>query len=218
MERIKPIREKNEAWVNAFVKGCFDLYPNEQPIALAIYRELAGGKPVSLDLLARRLDSTVDEIESIIADWSGVHYENGHIVGFWGLALSETSHCFEVDGKTLYTWCAWDSLFIPELLSKTAMVTSTCPTSGDLIHLQVTPTGIGEPDPTEIALSFVEPTTKGVDDDIRRNFCSYIHFFSSRESAALWTDKNEGTFVISLEDAYQCGKLKNQKQFGEVLP
>jgi hypothetical protein len=29
-------------------------------------------------------------------------------------------------GVTLYAWCAWDTLFIPELLGRTARVESSC--------------------------------------------------------------------------------------------
>ena len=37
------------------------------------------------------------------------------------------SHRFEVAGRTLYTWCAWDSLFLPQILGQEAEVESTCP-------------------------------------------------------------------------------------------
>src|SRR3989442_9036358 len=39
--------------------------------------------------------------------------KQGRIIGFGGLAVREMPHRFKVDGRTLYTWCAWDSLFIP---------------------------------------------------------------------------------------------------------
>ncbi|WP_455153162.1 organomercurial lyase [Cupriavidus basilensis] len=32
------------------------------------------------------------------------------LVGY-GLTLRETRHAFEVDGRRLYTWCAFDTLF-----------------------------------------------------------------------------------------------------------
>ncbi len=38
---------------------------------------------------------------------------------YWGLAIAETKHRLEVDGRALYTWCAWDSLFLPEILQRT---------------------------------------------------------------------------------------------------
>jgi hypothetical protein len=31
------------------------------------------------------------------------------------LAATAMHHRFEVDGRALSTWCAWDSLFIPEI-------------------------------------------------------------------------------------------------------
>ena len=46
---------------------------------------------------------------------------------------------FEVDGHTLSTWCAWDTLFIPEILGCSARVTSADPENGETVHLVVTP-------------------------------------------------------------------------------
>ena len=42
--------------------------------------------------------------------------ERGHVIGHGGLALDETVHRFDVDGRRLHAWCAWDTLFLPELL------------------------------------------------------------------------------------------------------
>jgi len=64
------------------------------------------------------------------------------VTGFWGLSLHETTHCLEVSGKTLYGWCAWDTLFIPELLGSTARIISICPVTGKEIQLTVSSTGI----------------------------------------------------------------------------
>jgi alkylmercury lyase len=40
-------------------------------------------------------------------------------------------HRFEINGLTLWTWCAWDSLFIPEILAQTARVASRDPETGE---------------------------------------------------------------------------------------
>ncbi|MGH8746967.1 MAG: hypothetical protein ACREUK_10820, partial [Burkholderiales bacterium] len=42
-----------------------------QRLSLALYRELAHGAPVPLSLLARRLGTSVDELERRLADWPG---------------------------------------------------------------------------------------------------------------------------------------------------
>src|SRR2546422_6561781 len=48
--------------------------------------------------------------------------DEGRVLGFGGLAAAPMHHRLEVDGRTLWTWCAWDSLFIPEILGKRARV------------------------------------------------------------------------------------------------
>jgi hypothetical protein len=37
------------------------------------------------------------------------------VLGFGGLAVAPMHHRLEVDGRTLWTRCAWDSLFVPEI-------------------------------------------------------------------------------------------------------
>src|SRR2546425_4356157 len=46
-------------------------------------------------------------------------------------------HRFRIDGRTLYTWCAWDSLFIPVILHREAEVESLAPGSTARVRLRV---------------------------------------------------------------------------------
>jgi hypothetical protein len=52
------------------------------------------------------------------------HDDAGHIVGFWGLSTTELGpHRLRgVDGVELSAWCAWDTLFLPELLLVVSML------------------------------------------------------------------------------------------------
>jgi hypothetical protein len=45
-------------------------------------------------------------------------------------------HRFEVQGRTLWTWCG-GSLFIPEILGRSAHVTSADPENGEIVNLVV---------------------------------------------------------------------------------
>ncbi len=115
----------------------------EQRIALGLYRLLAEGEPVSSDRLAQHLDLSTNLVREVLNSWPAVYFDDEkNVIGFWGLALQEMPHRFKVNGRQLYNWCAWDSLFIPELLGKTAEVESTCPISGEIISLTVGPTTI----------------------------------------------------------------------------
>jgi alkylmercury lyase len=191
--------------------------PVEQRIAVGLYRLLAEGKPVSPERLARTLGLSESKVRVTLSRWPGVYYANTMaVVGFWGLALSEMPHRFKVDGKTLYTWCAWDSLFIPGILGKTARVESKDPVTKERISLTVGPEGVKNLGPTETVVSFLTP--EGVfNSDVIQSFCHFVHFFGSHESGKRWTDQHKGTFLFSVDEAYKLGQLTNVRNFGEAL-
>ena len=104
---------------------------DEQRAAVTLYRELAKGSPVSATQLPAALDVPVASAEDLLGrDFirSFVYPdEEGHVLGFGGLAAAPMSHKLDLDGRTLWTWCAWDSLFIPEILGEQAQVESRDP-------------------------------------------------------------------------------------------
>ncbi len=189
----------------------------EQRIAVGLYRLLAEGKPVSPDRVAQHLGLSAALIREVINSWPAVYFDDEkNVVGFWGLALGEMPHRFKVAGRQLYTWCAWDSLFIPELLGKKAEVESTCPISGEIISLTVGPTGVENFSPDGAVVSFLSPTTS-FDMNIIASFCHYILFFSSEETGKKWIADHEDTSLLGVEDAYEIGRLFNRKAFGAAL-
>ena len=80
--------------------------------------------------------------------------DHGRVVAFSGLSLTPTAHRFTVAGRTLYTWCAWDTLFLPALLGQSARVESPCPITGTAVRLEVEPSGVRDVDPEEVWVSF----------------------------------------------------------------
>src|SRR5207249_3865040 len=106
-------------------------------------RLLAEGVPVSRQQIAVPLNLPGDVIENTLHQWWGVYYDAQlHVTGYWGLALPQTAHRLTIEGKTLYAWCAWDTLFIPELIGKTISIESRCPATEQNIRLTVGPHGI----------------------------------------------------------------------------
>jgi len=143
--------------------------------------------------------------------------DDGRIVGYWGLALTEMAHRFIVNGQTLYTWCAWDSLFIPQILGKPARVESTCPVTGDKIRLTVAPDGVKELDPASAVMSFVRPEAGQIRENVILNFCHFVHFFSSAEAGSQWILEHKGNFILSIDEAYYLAQKKNEVQYKDVL-
>lgn len=193
------------------------LPPDQQELALAIYRQLAAGEPVSAGALAEQLSREEGEIANTLEQWPGVFFtDDGRVVGFWGLALAEMPHRFQVGGRTLHTWCAWDALFIPELIGQRAEVESRSPVSGEPVHLTVSPQGVEDVTPEATAVSMLAPT-EVFDADVIMSFCHYVHFFTSAEEAAPWLSEHPGTFLLSVNEAFELGRVTNRARFGRAL-
>ncbi len=191
-------------------------------LAVELYRQLALGEPVRQESLAEALGVPSEEIAALLKDeqlkgWVFYDDENS-VIGFRGLAIRKMLHRFEVDGRTLYTWCAIDSLFIPDLLGKPAKVESRDPHTGTAITLTVTPDGVESVEPAAAVMSILigDPeVVKTNPTKVMASFCHHIFFLESPESGAEWTVQHgEGTFLVTLDEAFALGKRLNAAQFG----
>ena len=193
------------------------LGPDEQRIALALYRLLAEGAPVSRERLAQRAGAGAADVERFLDEQPGVYVDGaGCVVGFWGLALGAMPHRMTIGGREVYAWCAWDTLFLPELIGATATVSSTCPTTGDPVTLTVTPENVRNVAPAAVVLSFLRRETP-FDADTIKTFCHFVHFFASAEAAERWSERHPGTFVLSLDQGLEIAREVNRAGFGPVL-
>jgi len=173
---------------------------------------------VALDHLADATSTPRHEIDDMLGRWTGVYSnDRGEVIGYWGLALSPMMHRFEVNGQNLYTWCAWDSLFLPALLGATARVESTCPITRDRITLTVSPEAITETAPPGVVMSFLQCDPSRVRADVISNFCHYVFFFSSAAAGRQWIAEYPGTFLVPLADGFELARQKNASQYPDVL-
>jgi alkylmercury lyase len=195
-----------------------ELDHEQRRLALATYRRLARGIPASPVEIAEDAGIETEKAQRILADWIGVYSDEAkRVIGFWGLTIAKMVHRFEVDGTQLYTWCAWDTLFLPELLGKSARVESVCEASGKPVRLTVSPKRVESVDPASVCISFLTPDSSRSQQDIVRNFCHYVHFFRSRKDCEAWIARRPGTFILSLDEATELARRKNQLQFGPLL-
>lgn len=203
----------------ASLLGCWPkLDADDERLALVLYRRLATGEPVSPEELERITSRSADDVRSVLGNWPGVYRDDrDRVVGFWGLALPAMKHRLHFSGRELHAWCAWDTLFLPEILGGPADVESVCPVSAAPIRLRVSPARIERASPTGIVMSFLTPEADRFRGNVITNFCHYIHFFRSGEEGSRWVTENPGTFLLSLGDAFELARLKNRAQFGEAL-
>jgi alkylmercury lyase len=174
-------------------------------MVVAAYKALANGEQLSIDSLARTLGRPAEDVRATI-ERCNVEFDDEEIVGFGGLSIRPTCHEFFVRGRRLYTWCAWDPLFIAPILGEDARVGSTCPVTGDAIALTVGPSGITDTSPRTAALSMRIPD-EGSGTDIRSSFCSDVLLFASADAAHTWTASHPNTFVLEIADAFELGQM-----------
>jgi alkylmercury lyase len=159
-----------------------------------------------------------ERVEQLLTAWPGVFFDDQQVIGFWGLTIRRLSptHRLEVDGRTLFAWCAWDTLFLPGILDATARVESACPTTGETISLLVSPYGVFQTSHPEAVVSFLTPE-QDFDADVIQSFCHFVHFFTSPVAGEAWTAEHPGTFLLSLEDAFELGRRVNARNFPSEL-
>lgn len=200
-----------------------DLPPNEQRAGLVLLAELARGEPVSAARLAAALAVTDQEAERYLRDsvMSKFVYldDDDHAIGFFGLSIVPTDHRFVVNGRALWTWCAADTLFLPELLGVSATVESKDPHSGDRVHLTVSPSAVESEEPKGVLVSMNSPEVWETTSARRIivTACHYIHFFVSDESGRGWTERHPNTVLLPLDDAFVYGQRQNRRMFGHEL-
>jgi alkylmercury lyase len=173
---------------------------DDAPLARALLRVLAQGRPVSI--------STVDpSAPAVLARWPNVMYDDeGRVVAFSGLSLTPTAHRFTVGGRDLYTWCAWDTLFLPAMLDQAATVRSRCRVTGTDVRLTVAPSGVVDFDRPGLKVSFPPRTTTSTA-DITGTFCCHVHFLAGAGAAERWLRRHPGGLALDLDDAYELGRV-----------
>jgi alkylmercury lyase len=190
---------------------------HEQRLFLTLYRLLAAGQPVDSSTLAEAARLPVEAVRATLERLPGLYTDDRQrVIGFWGLSIRPMPHQMTVNGQTIYAWCAWDTLFLPELLAATAEIQSRCPTTGRRITLSVEGTQVTSRDPTETVLSFLH-RDQPFDADTIRTFCHYVHFFVNPDAAAEWTAHREGTFTLSLADGSEIARLTNRARFPTII-
>ena len=134
--------------------------------------------------------------------------QTGNIVGL-GATLVPTSDRFQIDGKLLYTWCAFDTVLFPPSLHVQAQVQSTCPVTGQPITFVATPEGvIRDLSPASGVMSLIVPATRG--DCTRATFCQQSLFFQSEQAASTFLADHPEAILLSVEEAAYVGRLVAQ--------
>ena len=211
--------------VDAVALGIVKVFPTldsfEQRLSLELYRLLSGGQPVARAVLADRLQVSGEIVDRILDGWPGVVSDSElRIIGYWGLSIAgayTSPYQLTIEGQRLSAWCAWDTLFLPELLGKPAEVEAQSPGQAGSVKLIVTATNVDHVEPEDAHVSFLMPDAGEVRKDIVTTFCHFVHFFPSRPAGKAWAAQHPGTFILSVAEAHAIARRKNQAQYGEAM-
>lgn len=174
MTQAKPTAESSPVDIPALARRFAAVFPHLDArtgaLAVTLYRLLALGEPVPWARLAAEAQRPEADVRTIVAGWPAVIEEAEGLVGFGGLSVRRiSSHVMVVAGRTLYTRCAWDTLFLPAVLDASADVTSVCGVTGAPVRLRVEPERLVAAQPPEMRLSMLEPHA-GMRDDLPQHF------------------------------------------------
>lgn len=161
-----------------------------------IYTHLLKGVPMPINLFAELLGIDAHKANKVLSSYGEVDNQ-GQVTGFLGLSLVPTQHKLTVKGKTFYTWCAADTILLPQFLSFSALIESKDPINNQTIKLSVDEDFLDWTDPVALYISWIE---KADSCHIRKSFCDRSHFFASRETAEKWLSSNTDARISHVDE------------------
>jgi alkylmercury lyase len=167
-------------------------------------RLLAEGEPVTIEEVSAAGGWTPDQVAPALDRHPGVDREaDGRIAGF-GLTLHPTPHTFTFEDTTVYGFCASDALEFPVLLGRPGHVASPCPTTGQIIHIDLTPHRVVHIDPPGAMVSKLRPAVAA--NDVRSELCALGHFFADAQAAADWLARYPQGRVVPVADDFEVSR------------
>ena len=175
---------------------------------------LGAGKPLSEEQIIGEHGISSEEGKAFW-EWLGTGGfgeldTQGRLAGLGGISVTPTRHSLKIGERTLFGWCALDTLFLPWYLDEAAEVASTCPVTGLPVRLRVTPAGVEKAEPDNLYMSLVGPgfgleevgchTRKGLV-GTAGSLCGQIFFLASKEAAAAWHSENPEAEILTLAEA-----------------
>jgi alkylmercury lyase len=164
-------------------------------------RLLARGTPVQVDELSALAGRPEEEVDRLLRSQHGTEWdEEGRLVGF-GLTLRPTRHRYTVAGRSLYTWCATDTLLFTVIIGEPAEAESTCPATGQAIRLELRPDAVVSVEPAD---TVVTQRHRGeLVDNLRAEVCDHGHFFASPAAASDWAAEHTDGEVLALAEVFE---------------
>jgi len=200
-----------------FIQAFPDLDAPAQQQALQLYQQLAKGKAISVAALAEQWALTEADTKELLDSWTGVAFNQKQAIkGFWGVDTQATNHRFYLNDTPLYTWCAWDLLFMPHIYKQTIKASTVCPISEQIIQLTISEKGIETVSPSGALITFIQPELSALKANVTQSFCQYIFFVASEAEGEQWKSKQDNGFLMTMHDGFELGKKIIQTVFKDA--
>jgi len=177
---------------------------------------LAEGKAISIQSIGEMTgisDSSLRAVWEKFLHGGARFSQKGEIIGLT-LSLEPSATIVTIRGKQVNAWCAFDALFVGQMLNEETEVKTLSPINGEEIEFIVGPTGIREVQPNSAAISMERPPD---DEDSEGISCSLNHFFGDLEKANQWSATKENTAILDPQQAWRVAKEAWVDPFMEAL-
>ena len=163
---------------------------------------LATGEPATGDDLAAAIGLSSDKVCRLLEELNTAgrirRDETGRVVGSAGLSVVPDRHQIELEGRMLWTWCAYDILGIFGALGATGTAVSRSPDTAASITLHFRD---GRPGTTGVVLFRPSDSYAACCTSIYEEWCPNSNFFENAESARAWSESHElEGRILSLDD------------------
>ena len=171
--------------------------------AVAFQHLIRNSQPVTPEQLAEAsgfdLERTTTMLEELDRAGRIRRDSTGRVVGSAGLSVMTDRHQIELNGRTFWTWCAYDILGIFGALR--ADGDSRSPSPPDLTVIELRFLG-GRPRHADAVLFRPAEDLMSRCDNVYEEWCPNSNLFASRKLAQAWADEHQlAGRVLSLEEA-----------------
>ncbi len=199
--------------------GTIDLHGDEARLFVQTLRRLTEGKPLNaqdVEEIAASVGLTREQADNVL-NWIAEKNDDGEIVGMAGLSQNQWNQKFRINGRDFTTWCALDTLYLPQVIGQAAEVEAPDPETGETVRFTLGPDGVDEA-PEGAVISIVVPkiAEKGIEsaEQVWTAFCSYSHYFTSVENGQKWfAGKHVEPIFLSIDEGHELGG----KWFAQVI-
>ena len=194
-----------------------DLKTEERQISKILYQKLALGKSVSIETISNELQKSIQDIQDYLNQMEYVEYNvTNEISAYRGVTLRQTTHCVFHNAFKVFTWCAFDTLFLADLLDKPVKITSNCPTCNKAITINKPDRDHKSLKETNTVMSFIIPDKVDYCEDLQSAFCCKVHFFCNGQCGSEWINLSSEIGFFNLEESIVIAEERNRRFMGNV--